>query len=188
MADLRRRLNPGSHALSQLIRSGSLDFTGKSRPALYLEAELQDRSGGPAAELFGTSADLEGWSPGAESEAQRRRDEWRTLGFTLGPSLMSLFRHRIPDGTVSSGELAAHAGRTVQVAGLVATARNTQMHDGRAMQFVTLEDEEGLIEVSLFPGSCPRLPYLTLGPYLASGTVDDHLGVHALTARQFQLL
>jgi hypothetical protein len=29
---------------------------------------------------------------------------------------------------------------------------------GRSMQFVTLEDEEGLIEVSLFPESCPRLP------------------------------
>src|SRR5207253_4734344 len=66
-------------------------------PILYLEAELQDRAGGPAAELFGTSADLEGWSPGAESESQRRRDEWRTLGFTLGPPLMSLFRHRVPE-------------------------------------------------------------------------------------------
>src|SRR5262249_58793215 len=117
----RRRLSPGPRALARLIRSGALDFTGKSRPALYLEAELQDRAGGPAAELFGTSADLEGWSPGTESESQRRRDEWRTLGFTLGPPLMSLFRHQVPGGTVSSRGLAAHARRPVPLARLVAT-------------------------------------------------------------------
>src|SRR5262249_31584403 len=43
LADLRQRAAPGPEALATLIRCGALDFTGRSRPALALEARLQDR-------------------------------------------------------------------------------------------------------------------------------------------------
>jgi hypothetical protein len=87
---------------------------------------------------------------------------------------------------VKSTDLAAHVGREVRVAGVVATARYAQTKDGRDMQFVTLEDEWGLIEVNLFPGTCPLVLHLGLGPYLATGLVDDHLGVLAVAARRFE--
>jgi hypothetical protein len=54
------------------------------------------------------------------------------------------------------------------------------------MQFVTLEDEWGLVEVTLFPGTCPAAPYLTLGPYLAAGVVEEQYGVLTVTARSFE--
>jgi hypothetical protein len=54
------------------------------------------------------------------------------------------------------------------------------------MQFLTLEDEWGLIEVNLFPGTCPLTAHLDLGPYVATGAVDDHLGVCSITARRFE--
>jgi hypothetical protein len=56
------------------------------------------------------------------------------------------------------------------------------------MQFITLEDEWGLIEVTLFPGTCPLVPYLAVGPYLASGTVEEHHGVLTVSARSFERL
>ncbi|HEX5269721.1 MAG TPA: hypothetical protein VFW33_04495, partial [Gemmataceae bacterium] len=175
LADFRRRLRPGPEALALLVGCGALDFTGLPRPALFLEADLRDRderrNGAGQAELF--APEPAGWSPDDYDERRRLRDEWRLLGFVVGPPLMSLFRPRLPRHLVTSRELPAHVGRRVHVAGITATSRHTQTAKGRPMQFVTLEDEWGLIEVTLFPGACPPRPYLTLGPYLASGTVEE---------------
>jgi hypothetical protein len=74
------------------------------------------------------------------------------------------------------------------VQGLVATYRHVFTHDGRPLQFVTLEDEAGLAEVTLFPGECPQVPYMTMGPWLATGAVEDQHGVVTLTARRFERL
>ena len=54
------------------------------------------------------------------------------------------------------------------------------------MQFVTLEDEWGLIEATLFPGTCPPVAYLTLGPYIVTGIVEEQYGVLGVTAQRFQ--
>jgi DNA-directed DNA polymerase III PolC len=183
LADFRRRLRPGPEALALLIRCGAFDFTGRSRPALFLEADLQGAGGG-APELFALAPD---WSPADYDDRRRLHDEWELLGFVTEPALMSLFRPDLPRGLVTSRTLARHVGRSVRVAGVVATARETQTREGKPMQFVTLEDEWGLVEVTLFPGTCPPVPHLELGPYLAAGVVEDQYGVVTLTARRFGL-
>ena len=98
---------------------------------------------------------------------------------------MSRFRPRLPPDLVTSANLAAHLGRVVRAAGVVATARYTQTAGGRDMQFVTLEDEHGLLEVTLFEGTCPLVAHLELGPYLVTGVVEDQLGVLTVNARTF---
>ncbi|HLJ94996.1 MAG TPA: DNA polymerase III subunit alpha, partial [Gemmataceae bacterium] len=164
LADFRRRLNPGPEALGLLIRCGALDFTGQTRPALFLEADLQDKetearqkeNGEAASALFPFSFCLlpsDGWSPADYDAGRRLRDEWELLGFVVGPRLMALFRPGLPDNLITSRELPDYSGRQVRLAGLIATARHTPTADGRTMQFVTLEDEWGLIEVTLFPGT-----------------------------------
>ncbi len=130
--------------------------------------------------------DEQGWSPTDYDAGRRLRDEWELLGFVVGPRLLSLFRPGLPGDLVTSRELPDHRGRLVRVAGLVATARHTPTADGRTMQFVTLEDEWGLIEVTLFPGTCPPVAYLTLGPYLVTGVVEEQYGVLTVTARRFE--
>jgi DNA polymerase-3 subunit alpha len=185
LADFRRRVRPGPETLAVLIRCGALDFTGQPRPALFLEAELQDQTGDRGDELF-SALPLDGWRPSDYGDARRLQDEWDLLGFVVGPPLMSLFRPRLPPGLITSRELPGHVGRTVRLAGLVATSRRTQTSDNRTMQFVTLEDEWGLIEVTLFPGTCPPAAYLTLGPYLVTGRVEEQHDVIAVTAREFR--
>jgi DNA polymerase III alpha subunit len=206
LADLRRRLAPGPEALGVLIRSGALDFTGRSRPALVLESRLQDawrsavcsgERGCVSAprkepdELFRVDA-TEGWAPPDDPPERRWRDEWETLGFVLGPPLISLFQQPVPvvKGVplIGSHEVANCTGRLVRVQGLVATARNVYTEDGRPIQFVTLEDEHGLAEVTLFGGTCEQVPYLTMGPYVAMGTVEERYGAHTITARRFERL
>jgi DNA-directed DNA polymerase III PolC len=219
LADLRRRVAPGPEALALLIRCGALDGIGRSRPALFLEAELQARGRSkdegrrmkdepksvptdssfillPSSFqgngwLFPDSClltpDSCGWSPADYDAGRRLRDEWELLGFVVGPPLLSLFRPQLPRDCVTSRELPEHVGRSVRVAGVVATARHTPTADGRTMQFVTLEDEWGLIEVTLFPGSCPPVAYLSLGPYVATGVAEEQYGVVTVTARSFRL-
>jgi DNA polymerase-3 subunit alpha len=220
LADFRRRVQPGPESLAVLIRCGALDFTGRPRPALFLEADLQDRGqesgvrsqeSGVRSQESGVRSqgserrgkggdgwlfpdpwpltpDSWGWSPADYAAERRLRDEWQILGFSVGPPLLSLFRPRLPAGLVTSRRLAEHVGRRVRVAGLLAAARHTTTVDGREMQFVTLEDEEGLIEVTLFPSTCPLAPYLTLGPYLVTGLVERQFDVVTVTAQDFRRL
>jgi len=190
LADLRRRLQPGPETLALLIRAGALDFTGRSRPALFLDAELQDRQETVAGGLFPDHRPFE-WTPTDYSAEHRLLEQWRLLGFVLGPSLFSLFWRRRAERRggpplINSGELSAYRGRLVRVRGLVATARYTFTKDDRPLQFVSLEDEHGLAEVTLFPGTCPQLPHLTIGPYEATGMVEEQYGVFTITARSFE--
>jgi DNA-directed DNA polymerase III PolC len=195
LADFWRRLNPGPEALGLLIRCGALDCTGQTRPALFLEAELDNKTKGEETSSALPFADTarfcepgrnEDWSPPDYDADRRLWDEWELLGFVVGPRLLSLFRPGLPGDLITSRELPDHAGRLVRVAGLVATARHTPTTNGRTMQFVTLEDEWGLIEVTLFPGTCPPVAYLTLGPYLVTGVVEEQYGVLTVTARRFE--
>ena len=79
-------------------------------------------------------------------------------------------------------------GRRVALAGIVATARHAPTKNGDTMQFVTLEDEYGVFEVTLFPDLCSRMPYLRLGPYLVEGVVEKQYDVVTITARRFELV
>jgi DNA-directed DNA polymerase III PolC len=189
LADLRHRLKPGPEALAALIRCGACDTLGPSRPALFLEAELQNLARSDGSELFPAGLHEE-WSPTDYPPMRRLRDEWELLGFVIGPPLFSLYRRPEPTDQgppfVRSLELPEYKGRNVRVQGLVATARHVIIHDGRPVQFVTLEDEDGLAEVTLFSGECPQVPYLTMGPYVAAGVVEEQHGVYTLTARSFE--
>jgi DNA-directed DNA polymerase III PolC len=189
LTDFCRRVPLGPQALALLVGCGAFDWTGKTRPALFFEADLREVLDDPSPDLFGFDLGRE-WTP-ADYDARRRlHDEWRLLEFIVGPPLMSLFRRPVPPDRsaplVRSDELPRYCGRRVRVYGIVATARHTFTEDGRPLQFVTLEDEHGLSEVTLFPGTCPQVAYLTMGPYLAAGVVGEQYGVFSLTARSFE--
>src|SRR5262249_29860133 len=156
-------------------------------PALFVEAELLNRDSSSRDDLFSRDpkGSADSWQPADYSAERRLHDEWEILGFSVDTPLMAFFRHRLPAGLVSSQELSKHVGRRVRTTGLVATGRHAKTEDGRDMQFITLEDEYGLMDVTLFPGSCPLVPHLVLGPYLVTGTVEEQYDVVTLTAERF---
>jgi DNA-directed DNA polymerase III PolC len=198
LADFRRRVNIGPESLALLIRCGALDFTGKPRPALFLEADLA--SGGRKSPGDDSRDDLPGefrelfpsspvdWQPADYSARRRLLEEWHILGFVVGPPMIALFRGRLPEGVLASRDLRQHVGKRVRVTGLVATGRTAETEDGRTMQFITLQDEWGLTDVTLFPGTCPLVARLTLGPYCATGIVEEQYDVITLTAERFEAL
>jgi DNA-directed DNA polymerase III PolC len=189
LGDFRRRVRPGPETLAALVRCGALDFTNRPRPALLLEADLQDqvRPKGPELLPCRPAGD---WSPPDYDKLRRLRDEWAAFGFVVGPPLMSLCRRPAPPAKgpplIASNQIADYLGRTVRVEGLVAAARRVHTKDGRPLQFITLEDEQGLTETTLFPDECRAMPYLTMGPYTATGVVEEQYGVCTLTAKRFE--
>ena len=187
LSDFRRRVQPGPETLAALVRCGAFDFTKRPRPALLLEADLQDQLCPKGPELL-PCRPADDWSPPDYDVRRRLRDEWAALGFVVGPPLMSLFRRPAPTKgppLIASNQIADYLGRLVRVEGLVAAARRVHTKDGRLLQFITLEDEQGLTETTLFPGGCPTVPHLTMGPYTATGVVEEQYGVCTLTARSF---
>jgi len=189
LADLRRRVEPGPEGLALLIRAGALDGFGQTRPMLYLRAQQPTRREPAGPELFDDLPPPPDWRPRDFDLKRRLRDQWETLGFVLDVSLMDVLRPKPPGQgppVIASTDLPRHRGRVVRVQGLVATARLTHTSDDRPLQFVSLRDAHGLAEVTLFDGACPAVPYLTLGPYTATGVVEEQFGVFSVTCRAFE--
>ena len=114
------------------------------------------------------------------------REEWEHLGFLAGPPLMVLFRPLLRKGLQDSRWVTnTRVGHSIRLAGLIATGRHAETKNGEEMQFITLEDEWGLVDVTLFPRLCPPVPHLGVGPYIVQGEVDEQYGVLTVTARQF---
>ncbi len=85
-------------------------------------------------------------------------------------------------------ERRVQAGQFVRVAGLMAARRRTPTKTGQSMQFLTLEDETGLVEATLFPREYKRYAALLrgLGPFVAEGTVDDTYGSLTLSVKKLK--
>jgi DNA-directed DNA polymerase III PolC len=185
LTEFLRRVQAGPEAVSALIQVGAFDFTGASRSTLMLEAALDGTRPEPQALFPDADSDLP-WCPDAYSQSKQRKEEWDRLSFLVGPPLMSLFRPKLPAGLHDSRSVPRSVGRRVRLAGLVAAARHTPTKHGDDMQFVTLEDEWGFVEVTLFPGTCPPVAYLAMGPYLVEGKVENHYGVATVEATRFE--
>jgi DNA polymerase III alpha subunit len=79
---------------------------------------------------------------------------------------------------VTSEHLSQCVDRVVRFAGIVAATRNVAVVGRGAVQFITLEDEHGLVEGRLSPEAWQRFhPLLsTPGPYLLRGRVHRRQG------------
>lgn len=189
--DLCRRVAIGPEALAHLIESGACAFTGLPREEMFLESALYSRHCDETAIFAGHldnpppllpcgNPDI-GRSAGQQNLVEAIR-QWETLGFVLQIPLMALFRPYLPSGLADSRALQEPPGTCLTLAGLVAASRTTTTTDGKLLQFLTLADEWGLVEVTLFPDTCPLLPCPTLGPYIVTGQIENHLGARSLTA------
>jgi DNA polymerase-3 subunit alpha/error-prone DNA polymerase len=191
--DFLSRAGPSLPEAVSLIQAGALDFLGRPRTSLVMEATASLRAKRPVA------------APALpdEPEIDRLRREFEITGIAARAHLMEILAPGLErDGCVATSELPLLVGRRVRVAGVLDAMRlvDTQLSSGDrwrgqwkawqerggpsagTMEFVTLEDEHGLVECTLFPKVYDRFAMVVrgYGPYVAEGVVEDQLGAVTL--------
>jgi DNA-directed DNA polymerase III PolC len=185
LSDALCRAGLGRPEARALVLCGAFDYTGRRRPALMLELELAGRpcprcqpallSAGPT--LPDATEDY--------SLRRKRRDQRGVLGFSVDEHVLSEFRPHLARMTdADSRQLAGRVGRRVRIAGLLEALRTTPARNGRDVTFLTLQDEYGLFEVTVFPGACRAVgpTFSRYGPYVVSGRVEDQYGAITVSA------
>jgi error-prone DNA polymerase len=121
--------------------------------------------------------------PVAEERSRLRR-EFAALGFLCDRHPMRLFAEALERArAVPAADLHLHAGRRVKIAGWLIAGKTVPTKRGDPMEFLTFEDETGLVETTFFPEAYHRLCHLLdMGrPYLLEGRVEEDFGVHTLS-------
>ncbi|HEX4339963.1 MAG TPA: PHP domain-containing protein [Polyangiaceae bacterium] len=109
----------------------------------------------------------------------RANNELRYLEMHPSAHPMKLLRDEARRaGALTTAEAEAHAGTRIRLAAVVAALRRIRTARGDVMQFVTLEDEEGLLEAVVPPTAYAELgdPIKMAGPYLVEGAVERSSG------------
>ncbi|WP_373497797.1 OB-fold nucleic acid binding domain-containing protein, partial [Desulfococcus sp.] len=172
-----------------LVRCGSLDglLPGASRASLMWALarwERREHMRGGAQPLFGggDGADLPVLKP--DPEIVRLRREFAVLGFLCDRHPMVLFEgDPAVAGAVKADRLDRHAGKTVRVAGWLITGKKIRTRHGEPMEFLSFEDETGIVETVFFPGAYDRFCRILEvdRPYVLSGKVAREWGAVTLT-------
>ena len=109
----------------------------------------------------------------------RVQNEIEVLELCVTDHPLRLLREEaIRRGARTTLEAAQAVGSRVRVAGVLAATRSIRTRRGQLMQFLTVEDEHGCIEATLFPPAHRRhsARLRTLGPYLVEGKIEEDHG------------
>jgi DNA polymerase-3 subunit alpha len=123
---------------------------------------------------------------------QRLAFEKEVLGFYISGHPLARYASVVePLGISTTGALASHGpGARVRLFGLVMALKETVTKSGNRMAFLTLEDIEGTVEVTVFPEPFKSAaPALRSGqPVLVRGRIDDSDKGRVVLAEDVRLL
>jgi error-prone DNA polymerase len=181
--ELAQRMALDRPRLEALVASGACDSFGGGRRALLWELGFAPRaqtvpgSGGEESQL---ALPLE---PTAKTPPLREQSAWdrmladyRTTSLSVGVHPLKLLRPHLPDGTLSSRELAAaRAGSSVAVAGMAIARQRPATANG--VVFMLLEDEYGQVNLIVPPAVYDRFrPLVRAEPLLLARGRFEQLG------------
>jgi len=155
-ADFLVRLRPSLAEIRPLIRSGALDSLaqGRSRPQLFWMHYAAQREGLFPDYLPQPPPCITDYPP-----AVKLQDELQFLGFFASVFPLNLFRARaqrvyqrgrLPP-LVSCSTLPQKNGEWVTLVGMFVTQKPVLARGQKSMAFLSLEDEEGIFELVVFP-------------------------------------
>jgi|GEM_PF-3236259 len=82
--------------------------------------------------------------------------EYSVLSLSADRHVMEFFRPQLPKAVLTSDEVSRRKAGQVQVAGMVIRPHRPPTKSGRTVVFLTLEDEFGLIDVTIFENTYKR--------------------------------
>ena len=192
--DVLQRVRPAEDEARALIHCGALDGLNPAgnRAVLVwqLACWLKTRSAGSAPRarsLFGDVAQVDNdQSPPLppENERDRLRREFAVLGFLCDRHPMELYAPTLQKlGTLKAVDLPRHPGRRIRLAAWLITGKVVTTKHGDPMEFLTFEDETGIVETTFFPRTYHRFCHMIdrNRPYLLTGKVDEDWGAVTMT-------
>ena len=147
LPDLCKRARLPRAVVENLIRAGALDSLGqKRRDLLWALGGLDYRE-----EELEIEVPVDTVALPTLSQRERMGWEYELLGLSPGDHVMRLYRQKLrSEGVLNSAEVwERQNGETVRVAGLVAVRQKPPTAKGHV--FITLEDEEGLVNLIVRP-------------------------------------
>ncbi len=195
--DFFNRVRPAEDEARALIYCGALDGLAPDLSRGRILWQLARWQAGGAEErraplLFDTRQG----SPAApelppDDRMTRLRREFKVLGFLCGQHPMTLFAPAVHRArAVKAVELPRYLNRKVRFVGWLITAKLVHTKKGDPMEFLTFEDETGIVETTFFPKTYDRFCHLIDRgrPYLLGGLVEQNWGAITLTVSQVSLL
>jgi error-prone DNA polymerase len=194
LQDFLERVRPAEDEARSLINCGALDALnpGGSRAALRWGLAVWLKAKRPQARtqsLFKhaeAAGDCQPLLP-VEDERERLRREFSVLGFLCDRHPMELFAQPLQKRrTVRAVDLPRSIGRRVRLAGWLITGKVVSTKTGDPMEFLTFEDETGIVETTFFPQAYRRFCHIIdrQRPYLLTGKVEENWGALTLTVEK----
>jgi DNA polymerase-3 subunit alpha/error-prone DNA polymerase len=194
LQDFLERVRPAEDEARSLINCGALDALnpGGNRAALlwglacWLKSKHPKARTQPLFKCAETAGDCQPLLP-AEDERERLRREFSVLGFLCDRHPMELFAQQLQKRrTVRAVDLPRSIGRRVRLAGWLITGKVVSTKTGDPMEFLTFEDETGIVETTFFPQTYRRFCHIIdrQRPYLLTGNVEENWGTLTLTVEK----
>lgn len=187
--DFLKRVRPDEPEARALIHAGAFNnlHRGASRAALLWELACWIKSRQnrvKPAGLFDQTAPIVRPDLPEDNPKENLRREYAVLGFLCRRHPMTLFARDVNRlGVVKSKDLKRYSGRRVTMAGLLITGKVVHTKHGDPMEFLTFEDETGLVETTFFPEAYSRFCAMLdrTRPFVLKGKVDEDFGAVTLT-------
>jgi len=190
--DFWHRVRPADDEARALIHAGAMDSLdpGGNRTALLWQwaVFLRLRETAKAASLFPAVLPEPPPLPPPDRTTLLRR-EYAVLGFLCSDHPVTLIG-RVPPGLVKVARLGECVNRRVRCAVWLLTGKLVATKSGEAMEFLTFEDETGIVEATFFPPVYRRCAHLLQSgrAYVLAGTVEQDYGAITLTVEQAEAL
>ena len=192
--DFVRRVEVPRDVLENLIACGAFDSIHPNRRALLwgLPAVL-DRAGSTAAGKRDNQPIFPAAAPSSMEIAdfspyERFIKEWEVLGISPGPHFMTFFRRILAGrGIITTREASfQESGAHVQVAGLPVRPHRPPTRSGRTIVYLGLEDESGMLDVTVFEHVYQRYGHVLFGyplpPLVINGSIEHRGSLAVLLA------
>ena len=192
--DFWQRVQPKKDECRALILAGAMDELntkkGNNRSHLFWELSqfrslAKTQSSSP---LFGIqlppAPDLE---PFTSHELQQQ--EYEILGFLCNTHPLFFYGEQLR-GRINASDLKKYTGKQIRFAGWLLSGKLVSTKTGEVMEFLTFEDETGVVETTFFPRVYRRYAAVMSsgGAYMLQGEVEEEYGAVTLTVRSVQKL
>ncbi|OGP56972.1 MAG: DNA polymerase III subunit alpha [Deltaproteobacteria bacterium RBG_13_49_15] len=189
LTDFLNRVKPEVSEARPMIHAGAFDslHPDENRTSLLWELALWQKLRSAERDLFNQPTKPDKPAFPSETQTTRLRHEYASLGFLCDRHPMTLFADRLRNmGIVKAEDLSRYAGKQVRIAGLLITGKVVHTRHGDPMEFLTFEDETGLVETTFFPETYRRFCSILdkTRPFILSGKVEEDFGAVTLTVNR----